>query len=55
MHEKRKIYFKYIVTRKELRQLLMTKINVELITFWTIFQPRQKKGRRQQLNCPAPF
>ena len=48
MDEKRKIYFEYIAARKEMRELLMAKANVDHILGHTPATPEKEKGRKQR-------
>jgi hypothetical protein len=48
MDEKRKIYSEYIVARKEMRELLMAKANVDHILGHTPATPEKEKGRKQR-------
>jgi hypothetical protein len=48
MNEKRKIYSEYIAARKETRELLMAKANVDHILGHTPATPEKEKGRKQR-------
>jgi hypothetical protein len=48
MDEKRKIYSEYIAARKEMRELLMVKANVDHILGHTTTTPEKEKGRKQR-------
>ncbi len=48
MDEKRKIYSEYIAARKEMRELLMVKANVDHILGHTPTTPEKEKGRKQR-------
>ena len=48
MDEKRKIYSEYIAARKEMRELLMAKANVDHILGRTTATPEKEKGRKQR-------
>jgi hypothetical protein len=48
MDEKRKIYSEYIAARKEMRELLMAKANVDHILGHTPATPEKEKGRKQR-------
>lgn len=48
MEENRKIYSEYIAARKEMRELLMAKANVDRILGYTPATPEREKGRKQR-------
>ena len=48
MDEKRKSYSEYIAARKEMRELLMAKADVDHILGHTPATPEKEKGRKQR-------